>query len=246
MSGPKHHPSAFKSCPPELESRVLAITKKYKDDQPLQRLFLDLSMYIEGVRDEAWKHGFREGQGKPPASSSPSKKRKLEATDHPDIDTFDSIADVSFSIPQRKKFKLELGRTVLTATNQSTREIECGVQWTEVDYCICVPVPEKAQPQYNFCIFTHQPPDEQILFTVPGTAIKPETVFSKDLPISEGETYKDVTIKMLNKRLPKRKVVQPDEKDFVSQLAQAHRKGEKAVHVKAFRGSKEGTLLLPP
>ena len=36
------------------------------------------------------------------------------------------------------------------------------------------------------------------------------------------------------------KVQQPNEKDFVSQVIQGHRKGEKAYHVKAFRGSKDG------
>ncbi|KAL8634395.1 MAG: hypothetical protein Q9228_008010 [Teloschistes exilis] len=231
MSDPTQQASTFKSYPPDLEARVLAITKKYQNDKDLQHLFLDLVKYIEEVR--------REGKGKPSATSSPSKKRKLDATEIPDNDTLDSIADISFSIPQRKKFKLELGGATLRATNQSTGEIEYAVEWSKVDYCVCMPVPEKAQPQYNFCIFTQQS-DEQILFTVPGTAIKPEAVSTKDLPISEGEAYKDVTIKMLNKRL-KRKVIQPKEKDFVSQLAQAHRKGEKAVHVKAFRGSKDGT-----
>lgn len=36
------------------------------------------------------------------------------------------------------------------------------------------------------------------------------------------------------------KVVRPDEKEFVSAMPEAHRKTEKAFHVKAFRGSKEG------
>ena len=36
------------------------------------------------------------------------------------------------------------------------------------------------------------------------------------------------------------KVQQPNEKDFVSQVIQGNRKGEKAYHVKAFRGSKDG------
>lgn len=234
MSDRTQQAAKFNSYPPELEARVLAITKKYKNDQELQNLFLDLARYIEEVRREG------NGKGKPSATSSPSKKRKLEATEIPN-DTLDSIADISFSIPQRKKFKLELGGATLRGTNQSTHETECAIEWSKVDYCVCVPVPEKAQPQYNFCLFTQQS-DEQILFTVPGTAIKPEAVSTKDLPISEREAYKDVTIKMLNKRL-KRKVIQPDEKDFVSQLAQAHRKREKAVHVKAFRGSKDGTYL---
>jgi hypothetical protein len=38
-------------------------------------------------------------------------------------------------------------------------------------------------------------------------------------------------------------VVRPDDKQFVSAMPEAHRKGEKAYHVKAFRGSKEGMLI---
>ena len=39
------------------------------------------------------------------------------------------------------------------------------------------------------------------------------------------------------------KVQQPNEEDFVSQVIQGYKKGEKVYHVKAFRGSKEGNLF---
>ena len=42
------------------------------------------------------------------------------------------------------------------------------------------------------------------------------------------------------------KIVQADEKLFASELRQAHRPGEKAVFVKAFRGSKDGYLFFLP
>lgn len=42
------------------------------------------------------------------------------------------------------------------------------------------------------------------------------------------------------------KIVQADEKLFHSVQRQAHRPGEKAVHVKAFRGSKDGYLFFLP
>jgi hypothetical protein len=38
----------------------------------------------------------------------------------------------------------------------------------------------------------------------------------------------------------KKKVTYPDEAEFVSATPESHRKGEKAYHVKAFRGSKDG------
>jgi hypothetical protein len=36
-------------------------------------------------------------------------------------------------------------------------------------------------------------------------------------------------------------VQEPDASEFVSEVVQGNRKGEKAYHVKAFRGSKDGT-----
>ncbi len=42
----------------------------------------------------------------------------------------------------------------------------------------------------------------------------------------------------------KRNVLEPDATQFVSEVQQAYRKGEKAYHVKAFRGSKDGRTSL--
>lgn len=39
-----------------------------------------------------------------------------------------------------------------------------------------------------------------------------------------------------------KRVVFPEEREFASAIPQSHRKGEKAFHVKAFRGSKDGKL----
>jgi hypothetical protein len=59
----------------------------------------------------------------------------------------------------------------------------------------------------------------------------------------EGVTYKSLLVNYMNKKLPPGRIMEePDEKLFVSGLVQNHRKGEKAVHVKAFRGSKDGQL----
>lgn len=38
------------------------------------------------------------------------------------------------------------------------------------------------------------------------------------------------------------KLVEPDKEEFASAIPEAHRKSETAYHVKAFRGSKEGTI----
>lgn len=119
---------------------------------------------------------------------------------------------------------------------------------------VCLPLPEKAQAQYTFCVFPFQndgitalagdagAPD-QISWTVPNTKPKPG-MFSQDLEDTD-ESIKSIMVQALNEPLKKRKlhVIEPDEKEFASEMPQAQRKGEKAVHVKAFRGNKEGFLF---
>lgn len=126
-----------------------------------------------------------------------------------------------------------------------------------VEHITCIPVPEKAQAQYNFCVFPlnadgiNTPSDdtvpaEQILWTVPNTTLKPTQV-SGELSIESDDTYKSLLIRILNRCMSpfQKQVVVPNEKEFASQTTQAYRKGEKAVHVKAFRGSKDGKYFFP-
>lgn len=224
----------FRNLPQGLSSRITTAVRQHPD---LIGLFHDIATHISTLTGPTQTNGH---------ASSISKKRKLEVEEST-TDTFDSIADISFSMPQRKKLKLEISRNsetgAIRGANALTGDVEFGIRCSDVEYCICLPVPEKPQPQYSFCIFPTSG-DEQLLFSVPSTKIKPGAVQSSDEPIDGEQSYKDVVTKMLNKRLKKTKVVEPNEKDFASTIVQAHRKGEKAVHVKAFRGSKDGTILL--
>ena len=63
------------------------------------------------------------------------------------------------------------------------------------------------------------------------------------MALGEGETAEKLVRRILNNNLSQTKVITPDEREFVSATPEAHRKGEKAYHVKAFRGSKEGYLF---
>ncbi|KAL8845946.1 MAG: hypothetical protein Q9221_008925 [Calogaya cf. arnoldii] len=221
----------FQDLPASLPSRIQTTIRQHPE---LADLFQDIATHISTLTAPIHTNG----------QAPTSKKRKLE-TETSVPDTFDSIADISFSIPQRKKLKLEISRNsesgAIRGTNPVTGQAEFGIRYSDIDYCICLPVPEKAQPQYSFCVFPTSG-DNQLLFSVPGTKIKTEAAES-DQPVDEEQTYKEVVIQMLSKRLKKTKVIEPNEKDFVSTIAQAHRKGEKAVHVKAFRGSKDGIIF---
>jgi len=73
----------------------------------------------------------------------------------------------------------------------------------------------------------------------------PKAVYSgtgQPITIGEGDTADKLIRRILSDNLSQTKVIGPDEKEFVSATPEAHRKGEKAYHVKAFRGSKEGKL----
>lgn len=133
--------------------------------------------------------------------------------------------------------------------NVQSRAYMCG---RPVEHVTCLPVPEKAQAQYIFCVFPvnadgiHTPSDdtvpaEQILWTVPNTTLK-TTQVSGSLSIESEDTYRSLLIRILNRCLAplQKQVVVPNEKEFASPTTQTYRKGEKAVHVKAFRGSKDG------
>lgn len=186
----------------------------------------------------------------------PSKKRKLE---HQSMDTeawgketLCEVADLSFSIPQRKKLKLSINKAAsggLRAINASGTS-EFGVEWDCVRDVVCLPVPEKAQAQYNFCILsatTDGSTLDQIVWTVPDSVPKDST-FAGVTTSHTGESYRTLLITILNEALRpyKKRVIEPDKKEFASQVVQSHRKGESAYHIKAFRGSKDGFLFLLP
>ena len=121
-----------------------------------------------------------------------------------------------------------------------------------VGHALCLPVPEKALPQYNFVIFpvnsdgVNSAPSnleasaaEPLVWTIPEGPPKSGVLGDGNGDVDADETYRMLLLRWIGEGLG-RKVVQPDEKEFVSQMVQAHRKGEKAVHVKGFRGSKDG------
>ncbi|KAJ6187005.1 hypothetical protein N7519_001913 [Penicillium mononematosum] len=209
---------------------------------------------------------------RPPAVDGPAaKKRKLQNGDsetaQASVDLKDGnapvqyyVQDVSFSTPQRKKLTLEItaGHPYLRARNQATKEIEFGVSMDKIRHALCLPVPEKTQKQFNFCIIPEYadgitpPPEgtaasEAMVFTVADGPAK--AAFSgngKQLGHGPGESAEAFIRKILNENMSHTNVVRPDDKQFVSAMPEAHRKGEKAYHVKAFRGSKEGYLFLLP
>lgn len=114
-----------------------------------------------------------------------------------------------------------------------------------LEQVFCVPVPEKAKKQHNFIVV---PKSGDGVSPVPeGTTAQEPMVWTfveatgKD--VKEGEDPGPTAMAAeISKHLSPhgKSVVFPKESQFVSSIPESHRKAEKAYHVKAFRGSKEG------
>jgi len=107
---------------------------------------------------------------------------------------------------------------------------------TYTDQILCLPVPEKTKRQHNFVIIPTTSSVEPIIWTVFEPSKK-----ELEAGANEEPAY---TANLLNKELKpfRMKVVLPDEDEFASAIVQSHRKEEKAFHVKAHRGAKDGEV----
>ncbi|PCH05083.1 protein of unknown function DUF1747 [Penicillium occitanis (nom. inval.)] len=165
------------------------------------------------------------------------------------------VQDISFAVPQRKKLTLEMTAAggYLRARNQTSKEIEFGIPVKDIQHVLCLPVPEKAQRQTNFCIIPRY--GDGVTPVPDGASIPDQMVFTfADGPakaaftgagqrVESDENGEALLRGWLNNAIGHTKVIRPDDREFVSATPEAHRKGEKAYHVKAHRGSKDGYLF---
>lgn len=164
-----------------------------------------------------------------------SKKRKIEGQVLPDISggLLFSLPDVSFSVPVRKKLKLE-------GVNGGVRGIdakgntEVTVAWNAIDHVFCLPVPDRAKPMHNFVVIPSTEPVEAVVFA--ALEVNPKAP-SPDQGPEAMAGYLDGQLAKYGKA-----VEWPDEEDFVSQIPPVG-KGGKVFGVRSHRGSKEGELL---
>lgn len=189
------------------------------------------------------------------ASQPATKKRKLEEiiTNGSAGWTYKSKAaahiggDVSFSVPQRKKLRLEwldAPSGGIRAANPTSGDLEFGVSWSDIDHIFALPVPEKPKKQYNFVVI---PKGGHGLLPLAAGAPEPIiwTVFELGPKEIDAPPEPQTSIDLLNKQLASfsKTVTVPNSDEFASALPQANRKGEPAYHVKAHRGAKDGYLF---
>ncbi|KAI1474361.1 Rtt106-domain-containing protein [Daldinia eschscholtzii] len=170
------------------------------------------------------------------------------------------IKDISVSIPQRKKFELCFTPKHLYARIPGATTPAPGIvyAWKDIAYAFYLPVPEKSQIQHNYVLFPRNalslsksgtPTEDPLLFTVSAGAPKPGSIGGPNAGAASAvsDTYTTLFNWALNKCLQAAgnnvQIVAADPTKFHSKVRQPHRPKEAAVHVKAFRGSKDGYLF---
>lgn len=119
-------------------------------------------------------------------------------------------------------------------------------------------MPEKSQVQHNYILFPRNsfslsksgtPTEEPLVFTVSAGAPKPGSIGGPNASAASAvsDSYTTLFHWALNKCLQAAgnnvHIVAADPTKFHSKVRQPHRPKEPAVHVKAFRGSKDGYLF---
>ncbi|KAI0425345.1 hypothetical protein F5Y09DRAFT_103064 [Xylaria sp. FL1042] len=171
------------------------------------------------------------------------------------------IKDISVSIPQRKKFDLCFTAGHLYARAPGTKAPVPGIifPWKSIEYAFFLPVPEKAQVQHNYVLLPQNSyfptqaagttPVDPLVFTIPATAPKPGCIGGPNASAASAvsDSYSTLFHWAINKCLQaggkQVQIVAADPSKFHSVIRQPHRPKEHAVHVRAFRGSKDGFLF---
>ena len=249
------------------------VAKTFSDDESLKKqisqaarntpqhakLFEEIALYILRSRGDnlAIDGSMTNGQ-------QVTKKRKLdEDTDQTgatsnghnsasrDYEGMYGAVDLSFQIPVRKKLCLNILRDrsksqgkqsyfILQAKQHAPSEaIEREIVASDVLQILRLPVPEKAQRQYNYCVIPKE--GEPLLWTVNGGNDGPKV--SHAIPAGAMQYGFHMDLEKDLENATGLEITRPDEAEFCSATPEAHRKGEKAYHVKAFKGSKEGEFL---
>ncbi|KAF8475042.1 hypothetical protein BDZ91DRAFT_759129 [Kalaharituber pfeilii] len=166
------------------------------------------------------------------------------------------VADISFSVPQRKKFTVVVTAGGIAAVAPAANKVEFAVRWEDIKLIALLPVPEKAVRQLNFCLLptgsegldAATSVTDSAVFTIPDTAsAAPKTATGPALANTQYDqtSYKTLFVSLFNAHSPN-KVVEPSPNEFTSAVPQPQRKGEPAFHVKAHRGTKDGYLYFLP
>ncbi|KAJ3178409.1 hypothetical protein HDU85_005207 [Gaertneriomyces sp. JEL0708] len=185
------------------------------------------------------------GTGPPDTASSsdaqPNKKRKLQSSsttpppstsaDHDDI-LIASLPDVSFSLPSRRKYTVNLNRSSIQLINPKTQTTDASFAVSSIRHAFSVPTPNKAKDHYTFCLLVEN--GDAVVFGL-------DDVVGKDtyLGVEKGGRVRDVVVSHLEKVLNV-KVMKPDANLFRSML----KKGQ--LYLEGYSGVRDAVIYPLP
>ncbi|CCU82388.1 histone chaperone [Blumeria hordei DH14] len=168
------------------------------------------------------------------------------------------VSDISFIMPQRKKFTVGLTQTHFYARLQ---EVVAGtrVAWSEIEHVFLLPIPEKSRPQQAMLLMPRQacrlvpkgasaravPPPEPIAFTIPLQTPQANLLAGRDAAaaLELSDDFCGLFSAVVRERLAASgnplPLIEPDAKLFAGAA-------DGSGWVPAFRGSKEGYLFFLP
>ncbi|KAK5138294.1 hypothetical protein LTR08_003355 [Meristemomyces frigidus] len=244
--------------PVPLFGRITTAIQQHPDPDELADLFHEIARLVQGPPQSTAETGVSSKKRKVDEGGVTAHMNGTPAACITDSATLFECKDVSFQLPARKKLKIQfVGDHTdsqwqeVRLQNQQSGAVEYTLTAGQIDQAFCLPVPEKQQRQWNFVLFPKPGattvdgmPCEQVVFTMNETP--PVGFTSVGHQATEKDTFVTVAEAELNGLLYPhgKRVVIPSASEFASSIPQPHRKSEKAYHVKAHRGSKEGYLFL--
>ena len=232
---------------PDLLSRIQA---EIRNHAHLENLFLDIAHHFQNQESDAPASKRRKrNDGSVEPTNGVSSQTNVKKT------MLLEIKDVSFSMPQRKKMHLTIAQCgdrlpspnsfVIWLTDPKTGNIDTEASISDFAHVLCLPVPEKPQKSSNYCFVPSASRGDAIVFTLPAGPLK-NYLRAKEwdaaFPTPSDETPLD---DILSNMLPLHSLslVKPDAAQFTSAFPEVQRKKEKAYHVKAHIGTKDGYLF---
>ncbi|KAK2606545.1 hypothetical protein N8I77_005287 [Diaporthe amygdali] len=176
------------------------------------------------------------------------------------------VKEISVAIPQRKKYDLCFTKNYLYTKQVGTTTPVQGMvyDWSQIEFVFYTPIPEKQQLHFNYILFPRNtalastksfpPADfEPLVFSVPTSSPKPGIVggYAAQTASQVSDSYTSLMHWAINSQLQSvnnttAAIVGTDPRVFFSAVRQPHRPKERAVYIKAFRGSKDGYLFFLP
>ncbi|RKF63075.1 Histone chaperone [Erysiphe neolycopersici] len=199
------------------------------------------------------------------AKTSELQPRSRNAKEKENI--FLEVENISFIVPQRKRFNIRFTDQYFCAQSSHDQVTSSKLAWKDIEYAFLLPIPEKTQPQHGFVFFpynsccllptrnatstiTSSSPPGPIAFTIPSASVPKLNTIKGSLSHEISAVCDDYislfswALKSCSKYAGKSiEIISADEKLFSSAQKQFQRPNEKAVWVKAFRGSMEGYLF---